>query len=53
LRNLSEIIGSYLALLYEIYVGSRAKYSSRPRRVPVKLINLHYAQATMESFDWK
>ncbi len=39
LRNLSEVMVSYLALLYEIYIRSPKKFASRPRRVPVRLVN--------------
>ena len=35
LRNLLEVVQTYLLLLWEIYVSRRALYSGRPRRVRV------------------
>jgi glycosyltransferase involved in cell wall biosynthesis len=40
IRNLTEVASSYLALLFEVYIRSPGKFSQRPRRANVKLINL-------------
>jgi len=40
LRNVIEVARSYFVILFEVYVQSRAQFSHRPRRVPIKLINL-------------
>jgi glycosyltransferase involved in cell wall biosynthesis len=39
LRNLLEVVGSYVGLLYEIHIRAPEKFSSRPKRVAIKLIN--------------
>ena len=40
IRNLTEVASSYLTLICEIYIWSRQKFSLRPKRAKVKLINL-------------
>ena len=41
LRNLGEVMTSFVALLYQIHVRDRDRYSSIPRRVLVNFMDVH------------
>ena len=48
-RNLLEVIGSYLSLLYEIHVRSRGKFAGMSRRVIVDFVDVDHPVAVSEN----